>query len=62
MDAPDDAGARIIKRIEELLRSSTLPPETVLEILRRADAKPGSDPAAELERLERGQHRNKAGE
>ena len=36
MDAPEDtgAGALIIKRIEELLQHSTLPPETVLNILR----------------------------
>ena len=40
MDAPDDTGARIIRRLEELLQQSTLPPETVLTMLRRADAQP----------------------
>jgi hypothetical protein len=58
MDAPEDTGARIIKRLEELLQQSTLPPETVLNMLRRADAKAGTDPTGELERLQRAQ-RNK---
>jgi hypothetical protein len=53
MDAPEDTGARIIKRLEELLQQSTLPPETVLNMLRRVDAKAGTDPAGELERLQR---------
>jgi len=55
MDAPDDAGARIIRRIEELLYTSTLPPEQVLNILRRADAKTGTDALTVIERLEREQ-------
>lgn len=57
MDTRDDTGARIINRIEELLRSSTLPPETVLNMLRRADASPDSGPVAELERLQNGQRK-----
>ena len=47
MDAPDDTGARIIRRLEELLQQSTLPPETVLNMLRRPDAKSGIDPLGE---------------
>lgn len=55
MDAPEDTGTRIIKRLEELLQQSTLPPETVLKMLRCADAKTGTDPAGEFERLQRAQ-------
>jgi len=46
------SGARIVKRIEELLQSSTLPPETVLSFLRSAQADPKVDPLKELERLQ----------
>jgi len=52
MDAPEDAGARITRRLEELLQHSTLPPETVLNILRRADAAPGKDPIEEFKRMQ----------
>jgi len=55
MEHHDNGGARFIKRIEELLRKSTLPPETVLNILRRADATPGRDPLSEYERRQREQ-------
>jgi hypothetical protein len=55
MDSTDDTGARIIRRLEELLQHSTLPPEQALNILRRADARGGSDPVAEFERLQREQ-------
>lgn len=46
------AGALIVKRIEELLHKSTLPPETVLNIMRAAQANPDHDPLRELERLQ----------
>jgi len=46
------SGALIVKRIEELLQSSTLPPETVLNILRSAQANPKADPLRELEHLQ----------
>jgi hypothetical protein len=46
------AGALISKRIEELLQRSTLPPETVLNIMRTAQANPDYDPLRELERLQ----------
>jgi hypothetical protein len=46
------AGALIVKRIEELLHKSTLPPETVLNIMRAAQANPDYDPIKELERLQ----------
>ena len=58
MDAPDGTGARIIRRLEELLQQSTLSPETVLNMLRRSDAKAGTDPTGEIKRLQREQ-RNK---
>jgi len=54
MDA-DNGGTRFIRRIEELLQKNTLPPEAVLNIIRAADANPGFDPLAELDRLEREQ-------
>jgi hypothetical protein len=57
MDAPEDTGARIIKRLEELLQQSTLPPETVLNMLRRADAKAGIDPLGEYARMQREQRK-----
>ncbi len=57
MEHHDDAGARFIRRIEELLQHSTLPPETVLNMLRRADAQAGTDPIAELERMQNGHSR-----
>ena len=50
------AGALIVKRIEELLHKSTLPPETVLNIMRAAQANPDHDPLRELERLQSEQH------
>ena len=57
MDAPDDTGARIIRRLEELLQQSTLPPETVLTMLRRSDAQAGIDPLSECERLQHEQRK-----
>ncbi len=48
-------GALIVKRIEELLHKSTLPPETVLNIMRATQANPDHDPIKELERLQREQ-------
>jgi hypothetical protein len=45
-------GALIVKRIEELLHKSSLPPETVLNIMRAAQANPDYDPLRELERLQ----------
>ncbi len=50
------AGALITRRIEELLQNSTLPPETVLTIMRTAQAKPDYDPLKEFERLQREKH------
>lgn len=46
------AGALFVKRIEDLLQSSTLPPETVLNILRNTQANPEADPLRELEHLQ----------
>ena len=46
------SGALFVNRIEELLQSSTLPPEAVLNLLRTAQANPGTDPLRELERLQ----------
>ena len=57
MDAPEDTGARIIRRLEELLQQSTLPPETVLNMLRRADTQAAIDPLSECERLQRKQRK-----
>ena len=54
-----NAGARFMQRIEELLHSSTLPPETVLNVLRAAQANPGFDPRSEIARLEREQQGEK---
>ena len=45
-------GALFVKRIKELLQSSTVPPETVLNILRSAQAHKETDPLKELERLQ----------
>jgi len=59
MIASSNAGVRFMQRIEELLHSSTLPPETVLNILRAAQANPGFDPRSEIERLEREQQEKK---
>jgi len=47
-----EAGELITKRIEELLQRSTLPPETVLNVIRAAQANPDYDPITELERLQ----------
>lgn len=57
MDTHNDTGTRIIRRIEELLRTSTLPPDKVFNIMRRADANTGSDPTGEFERLQREQQK-----
>lgn len=48
------AGGLVVKRIEELLQSSTLPPESVLKIMRGAHANPDAV-QLELERLQRKQ-------
>jgi len=53
MDAPEDTAERITRRLEELLQHSTLPPETMLNMLRRA----GIDPLSEYERLQREQQK-----
>ena len=49
------AGAHFAQRIEELIARSTLPPETVLNLLRTAQAHPDKDPLKEIERLQRKQ-------
>jgi hypothetical protein len=53
MDIKDTSGgALFVKRIEELLQSNALPPDTVLNILRSARADKETDPLKELERLQ----------
>lgn len=52
------AGALFTRRIEELLERSTLPPQTVLNIMRRAHENPGCDPVREIERLQRKQNKS----
>jgi len=46
------AGALFTRRIEELLERCTLPPETVLNIMRSAHANHDYDPLREIERLQ----------
>jgi hypothetical protein len=46
------AGALFARRIEKLLERSTLPPETVLNIMLAAHKNPGYDPLREIERLQ----------
>jgi hypothetical protein len=45
------AGTLFVRRIEDLLQRSTLPPETVLNIMRTAHANPDSV-LLEIERLQ----------
>ncbi len=56
-----NAGELFADRIEELLQRSNLRPETVLNIMRAAHAKPDFDPIAEIERLS-GEQRRKEDE
>jgi len=46
------AGELFTRRIEELLQRSTLPPETVISIMRAAHANPGYDTLRKIERLQ----------